>query len=189
MPLVRGKYPVTNPQWLLDGSPSGVMRSNLDRRHAGGNLAALTTQIALSVALPLEAGELVTNLTFMSGATAMVTPTNWWFALYSPAATPALLAQTADQLAAAWAADTAMTLALATAYMAPTTGVYYATVMVKAATAPTLIGATVQADASGAVVAGQKILARTHGAALTTTAPSTITGATTVGTVPLVYAT
>ena len=52
------------------------------------DLAALTTQVMTSVVLPLQTGALVTNLTFISGATAAGTPTNWWFAL-QPVAEPA----------------------------------------------------------------------------------------------------
>ncbi len=184
-----GHYPATDPQWSLNGAPAGMFRANLRRSECGGNLAALTTQVMTAVALYLEAGDTVTNLTFMSGATAAGTPTNWWFALYSTAATPALLAQTADQTSTAWAADTAKTLALAAPYAVTATGIYYAAVMVKATTVPTLIGASIQADASGAVVTGQKVLANTSGSALTATAPGTIATPTTVGTVPYVVAT
>ncbi len=188
MPLVRGRYPVTNPAWLLDGKPSGVLRSNLDRRTVEGNLAALTTQVMLSAAIALEAGDVVTNLTFVSGATAAGSPTNWWFALFDDAATPALIAQSADQTSTAWAANTVKTLALASAYLVPRSGVYYAAVMVKATTVPTLVGTAVNANASAAVISGQKVLAQTSGSALTDTAPSTIATPTTVGNVPLVIA-
>jgi hypothetical protein len=40
--------------------------------------------------------------------------------------TPALLAQTADQTSTAWAANTAKTVALATAQRVTSSGVYYA---------------------------------------------------------------
>lgn len=191
MPLVRGRHPVTNPGWLRAGSPAGVYRSNLelDRLDAGGDLAALTTQVMTSVAIPLQAGDVVTNLTFLSGGTAAGTPTNWWFALYDDAATPALLAQSADQLTAAWAADTPKTLALATAQLISRPGIYRAAVMVKATTVPTLAGKSIRAAAAGVVVTGDKVLAQTSGSALTGTAPSTIATPTTVGTVPLVIVT
>lgn len=190
MPLVRGRYPVTNPAWLLGGSPSGVLRENMDRRYLSGNLAALTTQIMTSVALPLDAGDVVTNLTFLSGGTAAGTPTNWWFALYDDSATPALIAQSADQTSTAWAANTAKTLALSAAYKVPRPGIYYAAVMVKATTVPTLAGFTLEnAAAAGAVVSGQKVLAQTSGSSLTDTAPATIASPTTVATVPYVVAT
>jgi hypothetical protein len=191
MPLVRGHYATTNPEWALNGSPSGMLRTNARRQELAGNLAALTTQVMLSTAIYLEAGDPVTNLTFVSGATAAGTPTNWWFALYDDSATPALLAQSADQLTAAWAANTAITLALSAVQRITRTGIYYAAVMVKATTVPTLAGlaAIENAVAAGAVVTGQKILAQTSGAALTTTAPATIASPTTVATVPYVVAT
>lgn len=175
---------VSSSQWTLDGSPAGLLRANLRRSECGGNLAALTTQVMTSVALYLEAGDVVTNLTFCSATTAAGTPTNWWFALYSTAATPALLAQTADQTTTAWAANTAKTVALATPYTVPTTGVYYAAVHVKATTVPTLLGASLNVNASAAVVTGQKVLALTSGTSLTDTAPATIATATAVATVP-----
>lgn len=190
MPLVRGHYPVTNADWLLDGSPSGTFRSNISRLQVVSNASALTTQVMLAVALPLEAGDVVTNLTFVSATTAAGTPTNWWFALYDYSSTPALIAQTADQTNTAWAANTAKTVALATAYLVPRSAVYYAAIMVKATTPPTLAGVTLHnaADA-GALVSGQKVLAQTSGSSLTDTAPATIATPTTVGTVPYVVAT
>lgn len=186
MPLVNGNYAPKNPDWLLAGSPTGVDRRNMRRLDGISNLAALTTQIMTSVAIPLQAGDIVTSLTFKSGATAAGTPTNYWFALYSNAATPALLAQSADQLTAAWAADTAIKLALATPQLISVSGVYYAAIMVKATTVPTLIGATIQADASTGMTAADKVIAQTSGSSLVATAPATIATPTTVGTVPYV---
>jgi hypothetical protein len=177
--------------WWLDGSPS-MLRSNLGRRAitaTQGNVAALTTQVMASVALPLEAGDVVTSLTFVSGTTAAGTPTNWWFALYSAAATPALLAQTADQTSTAWAANTAKTVALSSPQTILTSGVYYAAIMVKATTVPTLAGLTLHdAVLAGAIITGQKVLGMTSGSALTATAPATIASPTTVATIPLVFA-
>lgn len=178
-----------NGEFTLDGSPSGTFRANLRRAECGGNLAALSSQVMTSVALYLEAGEVVASLTFCSATTAAGTPTNWWFALYDTAATPALLRQTADQTNTAWAANTPKTLALATPYTVTASGIYYASVMVKATTVPTLLGASLNANASAAVVTGQKILALTSGSSLTDTAPATITSATTVATVPYCVAT
>jgi hypothetical protein len=191
MPLVRGHYAVTNPEWLLNGSPSGTFRQNMRRPEIAGNLSALTTQVMLSTALYLEAGDVVTNLTFLSGGTAAGTPTNWWFALYDTSATPALLAQTADQTSTAWAANTAMTVALQTVQRITVSGIYYAAIMVKATTPPTLAGAAAleNAAAAGAIVTGQKVLAQTSGSSLTATAPATIATPTTVVNIPYVAAT
>jgi hypothetical protein len=174
--------------YLLNGS--AVKRSNLDRRTLVTDTAALTTAVMKSVALPLEVGDVVTNLTFLSGATAAGTPLNWWFALYDTSATPALIAQSADQATAAWAANTAKTLALSAAYTVTTAGIYYAAVMVKATTPPSLAGVTLEnAAAAGAIVSGQVVLAQTSGSALTDTAPATIASPTTVASIPYVVAT
>jgi hypothetical protein len=174
----------------VDASASAAYRANMNRVQVVTNTAALTTQVMLSTALYLYAGDVVTNLTFTSGATAAGTPTNYWFALYSSASTPALLSQSADQTSTAWAANTAVTLALGAAQTIATSGVYYAAIMVKATTPPTLAGVTLEnAAAAGALVTSQKVLAQTSGSSLTTTAPSTIASPTTVATVPIVIAT
>lgn len=179
---------LSQEQAYLNGSPTGLFRPNLRRSELGGNLAALTTQVMTDVELYLEAGDPVTYLEFCSGATSAGTPTNWWFALYDTSTVPALIGQTADQLTAAWAANTAIKLALVTPYVATATGIYRAAVMVKATTVPTLIGASIQATASAAVHTGQKILASTSGSALVGTAPATVATPTAVGTMPYVIA-
>jgi hypothetical protein len=145
----------------------------------------LTTQVMTSVPIFLTAGDVITSLSFRSGATAAGTPTNWWFALYSNAATPALLAQTADQLTAAWAANTTMTKALATAQTISITGIYWATIMVKATTVPSLLGSI----AVPPIVTGERNLAQTSGAALTGTAPGTIATPTVANFAPYVVLT
>jgi hypothetical protein len=139
---------------------------------AGGDASnvALTTQVMTSVSIWLAAGEVVTNISARSGQTAAGTPTNWWFALYDTAATPALIAQSADQLTAAWAANATKTLALSAAYIVAKTGVHWVGVHVKATTVPSLLGALVRP----VIVTGERLLAQTSGSSLTTTAPATI---------------
>ena len=156
-------------------TPNTFARPNLPRfglydSASDASQVPLTTQVMTSVPVMLAAGDIITNLTFRSGQTAAGTPTNWWFALYSNAATPALLAQTADQLTAAWALNTTMTKALATPQTISVSGVYWAAIMVKATTVPSLLGSVAMAP----VASGERNLAQTSGAALTTTAPSTI---------------
>ncbi len=187
--MTRQNGDLFDPEYLRQGSPTNAtFAETLPRWAAPSNLSALTTQVMLSVGLPLNAGDLVTSLTFVSGATAAGTPTNWWFALYSPAG--ALLGQSADQTSTAWAANTAKTVALAAPVLITTPGLYYAAVMVKATTVPTLRGATVgDAVIAGAVVTGAKILAQTSGSGLTDTAPATIATPTTVANVPYAVAT
>lgn len=180
-----GQYPPQyNEEFLRQGSPTGPRAQSMPQLDINADLAALTTQVMLSVAVPLEVGDVVTNITFKSGATAAGTPTNYWFALYSNAATPALLAQSADQLTAAWAANTAVTLALATAQTILTAGVYYAAIMVKATTPPSLLGGSLALAGAAASIRSSKVLAQTSGSALVATAPATIATPTTVSTVP-----
>lgn len=184
-PLALQLASANTQETYLNGNPA-FMRTNMPRNAAVGNLAALSTGVMTSAAVLLFAGDVVSKLTFISGGTAAGTPTHWWFGLYSNATTPALLAQTADQTSGAWAANTAVSLALSAAQTITTTGIYYAACMVAATTVPTLVGASVQTGAAGAVVTGVLPVAQTSGSALTTTAPATITSATTVGTMPYV---
>lgn len=184
------RYDTTyNEDWLLAGSPSGMRAQNLRALDVSADLSALSTAVMLSVAIPLQVGDLVTSITFKSGATAAGTPANYWFALYDNATTPALLGQTADQTNTAWAANTVKTLDLATPVRISAAGVYYASVMVKASTPPTLIGKSVGIAGASASILSSKVLAQTSGSSLTDTAPATITSATTVANVPLVILT
>ena len=166
------------PFQLMGGST--FYRENFDAGDQSTDVAAaLTTQVLTSTAIVLEPGDKVTNLSFLSGATAAVSPTNWWFALYDTAG--ALIAQSADQLTAAWAADTIKTLALSSVYNVTALGVYYAAIMVKAGTVPSLIcRVAARAAANGALLTGYKVKAQTSGSGLTTTAPATIATPTTV---------
>jgi hypothetical protein len=172
----------SNADWLLDGSPSGLRASNMQPIDCSADLAALTTQVMLTVAVPVPAGELVTNITIKSGATAANTPTNYWFALYD--ASGNLLSQTADQTSTAWAANTVKTLALATPQRIAAAGVVYVGIMVKATAVPSLIGKNVGIAGAAASILGSKVLAQTSGSSLTDTAPATIATPTTVATVP-----
>lgn len=174
----------------VPSSPNTFYRQNLPRignydSASDTGSVALTTQVMTSVPVKLSAGDVITNISFVSGATAAGTPTNWWFALYSSAATPALLAQTADQLTGAWAAFTVQTKALSAAQTITTSGIYWAAIMVKATTVPTLLGQI----AVKPIVTGERNLAQTSGAALTTTAPATIATPTVANFAPYVVLT
>lgn len=170
-------------------SPDTFHRANLPRigltDSAGdtGNVA-LATGVMTSVPIFLVAGDLITNLSFVSGATAAGTPTAWWFGLYDNQATPALIAQTADQTTGAWAANTVKTLALSAAYRVLATGLHYAACMVTATTPPSLMG-TVGVKP---VITGERNLSQSSGSTLTTTAPATIATPTVKNFVPFVVA-
>ena len=157
-------------------SPDTFFRRNLPRTglyDSAGDTGqvALATGVMTSVPIYLHAGDVVTNVSFRSGATAAGTPTNWWFALYSNASVPALLAQTADQTSGAWAANTTKTLALSSAKTITESGVYWVGINVTATTVPTLLGCV----AAPAIVTGERNLSQSGPASgLTTTAPTTI---------------
>jgi hypothetical protein len=175
-------------QALAGADPtSAFYRANMRRLDATADTGALTTQVMTSVPMYLRRGDVVTNISVRSGATAAGTPTNYWFALYSSAATPALLGQTADQLTAAWGATTNKTLPLASPVTITADGVYWVAIMVKATTVPTLVGASTTASAG--ITTGEKNLAQTSGSALVATAPATIASPTAAATVPLVILT
>lgn len=123
---------------------TGAIAETFTRRGEGLANITITKQLLYVTALPLLAGQVVTNLTFLSGTTAMATPANWWFELLGP--TFAELGITADQLAAAWAANTEKTLALAAPYTVPSSEVCYAGIMVNAATPPSLQGISTTAS-------------------------------------------
>lgn len=171
--VVSGGY----SEFLLNGS--AFVRSSIPRGMISTQaLAPLTSGVMYSVAIPLIAGDVVTTIGFRSGTTAAVSPTAWWFALYDNAATPALLGQTANQGTAPWGASTAQELNLTDPVPITQDGVYYAAVMVAAATVPTLVGFSMATGGvSSAVTSGQRTLNQTSGSSLTATAPATITGA------------
>jgi len=168
-----------------NGGPASSIRESVSRIEITS--VALTGSGSggmYSVGIPLFAGDVVTWIGFRSGTTALATPTAWWFALYSSQATPALIAQTANQAAAAWGASTAMELALPTPYVVPVDGFYYVGYSVTAGTVPTLTGFNAQQNAvSTGLVTGQRSLAQLSGSSLGATAPATITGASATATV------
>lgn len=171
-------------------SPDTFFRRNMPRTGLYDSASdigqvALASGVMTSVPIYLHAGDVITNISFRSGATAADTPTNWWFALYSKASTPALMAQTADQTTGAWAANTTKTAALATAQTITESGVYWAGIMVKATAVPTLLGTV----AAPAIVTGERNLSQSSGSSLTATAPSTITSVTAKQFVPYVVLT
>lgn len=150
--------------------------------------AISATGVCHATAIPLQCGDVVTNITFITGGTAAGTPTAGFVALYSSAATPALLAQSADFASTARAANTAFTVALATAQTITADGLYYVVISFTATTVPTLRGiSTGNAVVAGAIGLSAKVLAQSHGSAVGAVAPATIASPTTVAT-PVYYA-
>ncbi|MEW1754712.1 right-handed parallel beta-helix repeat-containing protein [Streptomyces angustmyceticus] len=115
------------------------------RLRAGATSTAAVSGTLYLVPIWLPKGFTVSNISFMNGATAAGTPTNWWFSLHNSARVA--LARTADQTTAAWAANTVKTLAVAQAtagsastYVTTYAGLHYLGFMMKATTLPNLVG-------------------------------------------------
>lgn len=178
-----------NEEYLRQGSPNNsTFAETISRLLAGGDLAIAATGVELAVGVPLQAGETVTNITFITGGTAAGTPTAGYAVLRDPAGNK--LVQTADFGSTARAANTAFTVALASAYTPTSAGLYIVGISFTATTVPTLRGVSV----GNAVVAGNiglsaKVLSQSHGSAVGATAPSTIATPTTSASVPYLVCT
>jgi hypothetical protein len=179
--------------WVETASPSSpdtFYRNNQPRvglydSASDSGQVALATGVMTAVRIKLFAGDVITNISFRSGQTAAGTPTNYWFALYSNAGTPALLAQTADQTSTAWALNTTKTLALATAQTISKTDYYWVAINVTATTPPSLLGSIGAAP----IVTGEANLSVSSGSALTATATATLASPTVKQFVPYVVLT
>jgi hypothetical protein len=180
--MTRQDGPRINEDHLRQGAPSNsTFQETFPRYLCGTDNAIAATGVVLSTAVTLQAGDVVSNITFVTGGTAAVTPTAGFVALYSPAG--ALLAQSADFGSTARAANTAYTVALATAQTIVTPGAYYVAISFTAGTVPTLRGLTVgNAVVAGALGLSARVLAQTHGSAVGAVAPATIATPTTVAT-------
>lgn len=122
------------------------------QRGPGVSTATLATQISGEVSLwavALVAGQVLTQIEFASGTTALATGTHQWFALYDSGFNA--LAATIDGTNTAWAASAMKNLTIGwtfsagtwhanTTFTIPTTGLYYIGVMIAATTVPTLTG-------------------------------------------------
>lgn len=148
--------------------PNVFYRTNLPRFGIEDGTAALVAGKATSARIFLGAGDPVTNLSVITGATTGASQTASWLALYDPAGN--LLGQTTDETTTTWGANAVKTRALTTAIRAPRTGLYYVTVMVAGTTVPSLLGHT----CSRPVLTSDANLAEiTSAGSLTGTAPST----------------
>jgi len=208
--LVHGRFPVTYPFAKLTGLASNASQGNVSVRSnmewfALGNItdgALAATGVACAVAVPVEPGDVITQITIQAGATAEATGTHAWAALYSGIATPALLAQSADATgAAAIGASAAYTFTLSSAVQitggatgnAPN-GFVYASIMVAAGTIPTAaVVATPTAvgyqwNPTGARTPTTPLFfSATHGSSLAATAPATIASPSAKAVAPLVF--
>jgi hypothetical protein len=158
---------------------TGSLAETMDRVYCPEvNTTLGTTGQIYCEAIWLTAGTLVSNISFFSATTALGTPTHYAFGLYD--VNRNLLASSADQTSAAWAANTIKTLAMGTPYLIPTTGWYYVAISVVATTIPTLKGGTArtggQLAATAPVLAG--LSSTTYASGTMPSTLGTITGGT-----------
>lgn len=182
-----------NAEHIRQGQPlNATYAESLPRWACAADNAISATGVALAVGVPLQVGDVVTNISFTTGATAAGTPTAGYAALYTPAGV--LLAQTADFGSTARAANSEFTVALTAAQTITVAGVYYVSISFTAGTIPTLRGATTGA----LIVAGagsittpstRRVLAQSHGSAVGAVAPATIATPTVVATIPYIVCT
>lgn len=188
-----GRYPRSVPDSPAFDQPYNALpgvnqdvfvRSNIPVWACTSDLAATGTSVAIGTRVFLRKGDIVTSITFVAGNTAENTPTHRAHALYDPDGT--LLAQTADQLTAAWAVNTALKLALTAPVTITTDGWYIvATTTTATTTVNTLIGCAPIVTATAVVHTGSKSLGFTFGSALAGVFPATTGTLTGVAKCPL----
>lgn len=169
-----------NPAAIGNLGPAGTLAQTFDRSLATVNSTIGASGTLFLQAIYLTAGTLVSNITIVSGTTAAATTTNMFFALYD--GNRNLLAQSANQGAYTWPANTARTLAMTTPYRVPVSGVYYIGVLQVATTIATLVGGVAKSNAAIANLA--PILHGNSSTGLTTALPNPA-GAITAGTASL----
>lgn len=204
--LERGSYPITDPFWSMIGQPANAGQSNIAVRTnlKGGFLgslqdaaAALVSGVLTYVAVPVQAGDVISTVTVRTGATAANGPTQSWAALYSGALTTATLlgSQSTSGGAAAIAASTSFKFTLGSKYIvqglvdAPF-GYILVGVSVTATTAvPSLVSGTVPTATQGAWFTNTPLMGATIGSALGATAPASLTlaSATALAAPPVVF--
>lgn len=167
----------------VDQDGAVFTRSNIPAWACTSDLAATGTGVAIGTRVFLRRGDIVTNIAFVAGNTALATGTAGWQALYDPDGV--LLAQSAAQGATAWAANTARKTALSAAYTITEDGWYIVATSTTASTVQTLIGCAPIVTASGALTASSLPLGFTFGSATGDVAPATTGTRTAVAKCPI----
>ena len=166
-----------NGSYNANLGPTGTLAETLPRQVViDVAQSAMTSGTVYLSAVYLNAGQLVSNITFYSVAAA-AGAVNSLAGLYSSnQSAPALLATSANNTVI-WPALTARTFPMTTAYRVPTSGVYYAALMNTAATTmPTVRGGTVRT--LSVLTALPPMVSATSSTGQTTTLPATGTALT-----------
>jgi hypothetical protein len=157
---------------LDTASPDTLLERSIPRLDATDVTIALATTGKMTLAkVTLEGGELVTNLSFISGTTAGATMTSWWLALFDPDGK--LIAQTADQVAGAIAASTVFTLPLSAPKRMGQSGIHRIGLCIAASTVPTVRGITLPPAITVGTPA-EGVISEETTATYTTTAPAVL---------------
>lgn len=152
--------------------PTGWLFDTFDRVGAtGANNIALTSGTLKMAAIWLPEGLSVASVNFVSGGTALTrgTGSHSWGALFDSSL--ALLRQSTDDTASAWANNAAKAFALSSAFVTTYTGMHFLGLLVVAGsggTQPNLSGVTQGAGIAGVAPA----MAGNSTTGLTTTAPN-----------------
>lgn len=160
--------------------PAGAIDQSIpDRLGATGVFVLTSGTLYLVGGIVIPGGRAVSSISFMSGSTAAVTPTNQWCCLVDKSLN--VLATTVDDTVNAWAANTTKTFTLATTlggatpggtYTPAATMEIYAGLMVAAATPPNVkaVGGNANLNAIGPVNSGTSSIGLTTPASLGATA-------------------
>lgn len=90
--LGAGRYPMANPDWLLDGKPSQPFRSNMPRTAVGGLFTPSTAQAVIYVVpVVVQVGDVFDVVSFCVKTIASGTSTHSWVAVYNGVGTGAVL--------------------------------------------------------------------------------------------------
>lgn len=186
--LNAGFYWQTNRMYSLLGQITNVVDTT---KPAFTNLvpgqplidgAVATTGIATSTPVPVDVGATITNVIFITGATAASSPTHSWAALYQGTGVtqPVFIAQVTDKGSAAIGSKTVFTYALSsatqiTSTMAPHGFIYVSLMFASTVAQPSVVSyaaPTATQIFGGWFTNSPRWTAATHGSALTTTASS-----------------
>jgi len=195
MPLVAGRYPSSNEEWLLDGSPFPPNRQSISRRDITGAVTPTVANVYV-VAMAFQPGDIIGAIS-IGVVTASATPTHGWAALYTGiAAASTLISQSADNTSGFTPSAGSQKFVLATPYLvgsAPggtgTTGPVILGVALynSATTGGAIDGMAGSGVAGGVILTGQVALVSKFALSATATAPATLAGiAAAVGPVPYI---
>lgn len=176
MAIITQQHSTDFKEFIEAKSPTTMFAQNFPRSLISLDSAIGTTGLITGAAIPLHAGDTVTSISFIVGATAGATLTNQWTGLYSSATVPLTLGQSTATANASMAANTVYTGTMATPIVVPSDGLYWAVICVTGTTIPTLLGKAV------GTVAAQNTALNTlfgnQGYAVTATGAATVAPAT-----------